>query len=126
MHTADDLDLLTLDIIKDRMEEGNLITVFAGGVLRGRLDAVEYVSSIVPSATYWKSNTAPDAEPCVFLKYTPAPRNSSKVTDPVAYKFTRKPQHFVIPVRLVTAALYLKKLTDGIFMLNVDSSAKGG
>jgi hypothetical protein len=133
MHqTPDDLGLIGLTLINNRLTKDEDIFVFASGMMRGKLTSAEYFANILPSQTYLPSNYNAIAassfmEPCVQLIFVPTPRNPEqlkKVEKLKAWKGSRKPQIFNIPVRVFPKAVFLKKV-DNMWMLNIVSTNKG-
>jgi hypothetical protein len=126
--TPDALDLIVLTLIEARLARGDDIFIFTTGNLRGKLVSATYLESALPSQTYLPPNAASDpsafVEPVVHIRYIPRPRGHDNVKDPLKFKSTRKPVIFNIPTRLVNSALFLQKLADKVWMLNVVTSVK--
>jgi len=121
-----DLELFALRLIRTRLEREERVFVFSAGNLRGKLVSIEHLDSALPAATYQDCrSTDQQMEPCVQLTYAPRPKDPGKVTDPTKFKFTRKPVLFNIPVRVVSGSLLLKKLYENVWMVNVQTSARG-
>lgn len=118
----EDFELIVLTLIKSRLERGEDIFVFTAGFMRGKLQSVEYLTA-VPSSTYLGGNTYnPPAEPCLQITYIPGPRNPKP--DAEQKKFTRKPQSFNMPARVASNSLFLQKVEERVWMLNVTTKVK--
>lgn len=120
----DGLELFTVNIAQKMLDRGDKIFVFTGQHLRGKLKTLKLVNAC-PSTTYRKSNFDVQLEDCVQLDYIPGPRDSARVTDPVNFNFTRKPLLFNIPTRAVSKGFFLRKLENGVWILNIVTSHKG-
>jgi len=121
----DELELIALTLIQSRLDRGDKIFVFSAGNLRGKLTFAQYLECL-PSATYLSGRGTLESqmEHCVQLTYIPRPRSHDQVKDPLKFNFTRKPVLFNIPTRLINSALFLQKLEDGVWMLNMNTSVK--
>lgn len=122
----DDLELIAYTLINARLARGDQVFVFTYGQLRGKLHTVTYLEKCLPASTYLSSsaNLEMQMEPCLQLSYTPGPRTREKVKDPTTFNFTRKAVLFNVPVRLVNSALFLQKLEEGVWFVNVNTKVK--
>lgn len=123
--TPDELELIALTLIQSRLDRGEFIYTFTAGNLRGKLVSAKYLVCL-PSPTYLPSNgaLADKLEPCIQLVYIPRPRGRDTIKDPTKFNFTRKAVLFNIPTRLINSALFLQRLADNVWMLNIVTSVK--
>lgn len=119
-----DLELIVLDLIHVRLERKEQLFVFSSGALRGKLQEATY-RECIPSSTFIAGRASYDTkpEPCLSLTYIPGPRDSGRVKD-LDFDFTRKPVTFNIPVECVPNCVFLQKIEDGVWMLNINTKAK--
>lgn len=124
--TPDELELIVLTLIQSRIARGEQLFMFSAGNLRGKLVSAECIDCL-PSSTYLPAGTAfgqGKIEPCVQFWYIPRPRSHDKVKDPLKFNFTRKPINFNVPTRLVNSAVFLQKIEDGMWMINMNTAIK--
>lgn len=122
-YEPDELELMALTLLQGRLAKQDSVFLFTGGALRGKLVSAELLKCL-PSSTY-RSMYDAETEYCVQMWYIPGPRQgTSGVSSPTDIKFTRKPVLFNIPVRLINTALFLQKLEDKVWMLNINTSVK--
>lgn len=120
--TVDHLKLFVIDLANKLLAKDNRIFIFASGTFRGELKSVD-IGTRVPSAGFSTSGNYASVE-CVDICFTPGPRKASKVVDIANTKLTRVPQHSCIPVDAVDRCLFLKKIENNTWMLNVVSRNK--
>lgn len=121
-------ELLTVTLINKVLARGNSIFIFTSGVLRGKLITAE-TANVVPSPTFLRDvrwSLESPMETCAILTFSPSPRSPSKMKDPRTFKFTRKPQVFKLPERVLNAqGFHLTRIDGDAWMLNIVSSFKG-
>lgn len=122
-------ELLSVSLINKVMAKGNTIFIFTSGVLRGKLISAT-TTSTVPSPTYLKGAsqhwTKLKPETCAVLRFAPGPKDPGKVKDPLTFSFTRKPQTFRLPERVLNSkGFHLTRIDGSAWMLNIVSSFKG-
>lgn len=126
MQDTHDLDLIIIDLVKRCMERGEDVYLAASGVIRGKIDRFWYHPATYPHQNWWpagKTNATLEKEPCIIIDFTPSPRDNSKMS--TSTKLMRKEQNVNVPVRVVDGALFLQKIGDKMWMINVNSSYKG-
>jgi hypothetical protein len=96
------------------------IFVFASGKLRGKLITTS-IYNAYPSNTYGRP-VGTEREPCLVVDYTPCQKVPPPGMNP--YKFTRKPVSFIMPIGVVDEAVYLEKVENGKWMLNLNTTVK--
>lgn len=116
----DDLELIVLDLIEPLLAAQVEIFIFASGELRGRLKTATYLPRAVAASTFLRGKpTDPKPEACISLVYIPRQKDPKAKT-----KFTRKPVIFNVPVELVPDVIFLQKLDDKKWMINMNTSTK--
>lgn len=121
-----DLDLIIIDLVQSITERGEELFLAASGVIRGKINAFRFHPNTFPHQTWipaGKTAATVEKEPCIVIDFTPSPRDNKKMS--ARTQLSRKEQQVKVPVRVLDGAVFLQKIGDGIWMINIKSSYKG-
>lgn len=112
------LTSLVVDLINKPLERGDEVFVFSAGNLRGKLHSAA-ITLALPSETYrpGRKHWTDSLEQCLVLTYVPRSRQPKE-----KQTWTRKPTTFHIPLWAIHKGVFLKKIIDGQWMLNINTS----